>query len=469
MFRKFLGILSFPTNPKDLFRWLVTRLVMSLGIGWVLGLLALFIGSIMLFGFLSGDYKGTGNGTTDNSNGLTLDAATTAENKMLLTHYTEVADSWQTGLTQSQISQVEQQQVDLPGAVLLGIGKMVNNFNPPNANEYYQYLRPQLTWKTFMDVTVTHKEVTVKQGKKTVDKCEVSQVQTPVTMLVTANTWDGTLSNSYKWVTTQTGNGCNTTYIKKIELSASNRSYDWSRVWNLFSNIPAVSDGKTFTIQKTDMNQQTLASLIAAVDYGLSDPYVQQMVSTVLFPGGAAVLNLNGPVSMPSGNVIQNILRFKDYINSAAAMYQIPPVLIAGVMYQESGGREDDGHGGLLISSAGAMGLMQVEPSTAAGMYLNGQLIGGNAEADLANPISNIQIGAMYLSELYHQFGNNPSETESAYNAGPGAEQYALAHGDHVAQNSQTLQYVNNIQNSWVPALTKYFGPETTPSRNSSN
>lgn len=462
MFKKPWRLFSIPTNPKEVFSWIITRVAMSLGLGGVLGLMAVFMASIMLFGFLIGDYKDTGNGAVNatSTEGVALDAATIAENKALLSHYTEVADSWQQGLSQSQIQQVEQQNVDLPGAVLLAIGKMENDFAQTNAHQYYQYLQPEYTWQTFNDITITYKKVQAPGPNHTViTTYQAKKLDTPVTMLIKANTWDGTLTNSYQWVTTGRLGGPGV-YTRTIKLSSSQRTYDWSRVWNLFSHIPAVSDGKQFTVTNTQLNTQTLAGLIASVAYTVIDPQVQQMVSTVLFPGGTANFT-DRPVQPPSGNVIHDILRWKNYIDSAAQQYQIPAVLIAGVMYQESNGREHWSDGSLKISSAGAIGLMQVMPATAAGMYLNGKYVGSDGLVDLANPVLNIEIGAMYLSELYHQFNNNPAETESAYNAGPGAESYALAHGDQVAQNSQTLNYVSAIERSWIPALTKYFGTAT--------
>lgn len=470
MFKKPWRLFSIPTNPKDVFRWIITRLVMSMGLGGVLGLMAVFMASIMLFGFLIGDYKGTGNGAVNatSGQGVTLDAVTIAENKALLTHYTEVADSWQQGLSQSQVQQVEQQHVDLPGAVLLAIGKMENDFAQTNAHQYYQYLQPDYTWKTFEDVTITYKKIQ-KTGPnhEIITTYQAHQTDTPVTMLIDANTWDGTLANSYQWVTTGRLGGPGV-YTRTIKLSSSQRTYGWSTVWNLFSQIPAISEGKPFTVKNTQLNTQTLAGLIASVDYTVIDPQVQQMVSTVLFPGGNTDFT-GGPVQPASGNVIHDILRWKDYINAAAQQYQVPAVLIAGVMYQESGGREHWSDGSLKISSAGAIGLMQVMPATAAGMVLNGKYVGNDALVDLANPLLNIQLGAMYLSELYHQFNNDPVETESAYNAGPGAESYALAHGEQVAQNSQTMNYVAAIQGSWIPALTSSFGSETAPTRTSGN
>jgi soluble lytic murein transglycosylase-like protein len=128
------------------------------------------------------------------------------------------------------------------------------------------------------------------------------------------------------------------------------------------------------------------------------------------------------------------------------------------VMAQESGGREHQGIG-VLTSVTGAMGLMQVEPSTAAGLVVHGVQVGNQAVAYLSNAGSNLLLGSLYLSELYHQFGGNVEETLSAYNAGGGAEEEALAQGYTVAQNSQTMDYVSVIVGRWIPALQTSFGP----------
>ncbi|WP_274436668.1 lytic transglycosylase domain-containing protein [Alicyclobacillus sp. ALC3] len=444
--------------------WVIKQMFLYLGCGGSLGYLALLIGALSLFGFLIGDYKSSGNGSVNGTN-VTLDSATIAKNTELKLTYQHAADTWQPGLSPSQISQVEQQQVGTPPAVLLAIGKMINNLNPPNAYEYANDLKPSFTWQTFKDETITyHSHVNPKTGQTV---CVQSVRYTPVTMLVRANTWDGTLSDTYHWVTS--GHvGCNGVWTRHIELSSTKRTYTWSRVWSLFAHVPADNGGRHFFITKTKLNEQTLAGLIAAQDYSITDPHVQAMVATVLFPSGTGAFT-GTAVGPASPNTIKNVARWKTYIEMAAAQYRIPAVLIAGVMSQESSGNEYSSSGGVLTSSTGAMGLMQIEPSTASGMYLNGTYIGNSVMADLSNPATNIQIGAMYLSELYHEFGNNPVEAESAYNAGPGGEQQALSQGYQVAQNAQTLNYVNQIQNRWVPALTKYFGPETlTPTGTSS-
>lgn len=445
-----------PREPKGVFVWIIKQMLLHLGCGGALGFAALIIVALSIFGFLVGDYTSVGSGDVSGNN-VSLGPQTSDEDKALLTHYEEVGAGWQKGLSQDQISQVQQQQVDLPGAVLLGIGKMENNMNPPNAEEYYKYLAPTYTWKTYIDVTIHYWTVQTKTGPVTMSQ----ETDTPVSILQTATTWDGTLTDSYKWVETMQGTRQSGVYTKKIVLdpTKSKRIYDWSKVWNLFSNILAGEPGRTFIIKNSQMDQDTLAGLIAAVDYTITDPTVQKMVSVDLFPGGTSGLGSFGPVAKPDGKAIDDVVRWKSYIEAASKKYQVPAVLIAGVMYQESNGLQTNANGSLVISSAGAVGLMQVEPSTAAGMTLNGLPIGSTAMADLSNPELNIAIGSMYLSELYHEFNEIPEEAESAYNAGPGAEQEALAKGEQIAQNSQTIEYVRNIQGSWIPALEKYFGP----------
>jgi hypothetical protein len=442
-----------PRDPKDVFAWLSKQMVLSLGCGGTLGLAALLIVGLSLFGFLIGDYQGTGQGVVNGGN-VTLDDVTIAQDTALQTTYQEAATQWQKGLTQDQINQVEQQQVDLPAAVLMAIGKMENNMDPPNADTYYQYLQPRYTWDTFTDVTIRYSTVC----DPNTNECHThsQETDTPVTMLMTANTWDGTLTNTYKWVETMQGTTSDGVYTKKIVLDKSNRVYDWSRVWNLFQHVPT-KDGHI--IGNTRENEDTLAGLIGAVDYGVTDPEVQKMITQVLFTGGVQLSGIPYvSTAVPSGDTIQNILHYKDAIEAAAKMFNIPAVLIAGVMYQESGGNQLDSSGHILTSSAGALGLMQMLPSTAAGLTVNGQPVGGKAYAYLSNPATNILLGAEYLSELYHEFGQNIEETLAAYNAGPGAEQQALARGYQIPQYSETIQYVQNIAGHWIPALTPYFG-----------
>jgi hypothetical protein len=84
---------------------------------------------------------------------------------------------------------------------------------------------------------------------------------------------------------------------------------------------------------------------------------------------------------------------------------------VRAVMHQESGGLLYE-NGQLIISSAGAMGLMQVMPSTYDDLRARYSL--GD---DPYDPHDNIMAGAAYLREMYDIYGS-PGFL-AAYNAGP--------------------------------------------------
>jgi hypothetical protein len=100
------------------------------------------------------------------------------------------------------------------------------------------------------------------------------------------------------------------------------------------------------------------------------------------------------------------------YIRIAASRFDVPQTWIRQVMRVESGGHEYLG-GQLTVSSAGAMGLMQLEPETYQEMSERYGL--GN---DPFNPYDNIMAGTAYIHEMYAVYGS-PGFL-AAYNAGPG-------------------------------------------------
>ena len=112
-------------------------------------------------------------------------------------------------------------------------------------------------------------------------------------------------------------------------------------------------------------------------------------------------------------------------IEQAAARYGLDPSLLSGLIEQESG------FDPTASSSAGALGLTQLMPSTAASLGVSEPL----------NPAQSIEGGARYLSGLLRQFGGNTADALAAYNAGPGAvEQYG-----GVPPYPETQQYVTKV------------------------
>ena len=105
-------------------------------------------------------------------------------------------------------------------------------------------------------------------------------------------------------------------------------------------------------------------------------------------------------------------LRYSEYVRAHAAEHGLDPALVAAVIYQESKFRAS------VVSSSGAIGLMQLTPATARGIAIR---TGGTAfrTQDLFDPEINIRYGAWYLDNLFKKYG---SETLvlAAYNAGQG-------------------------------------------------
>jgi peptidoglycan lytic transglycosylase len=120
-------------------------------------------------------------------------------------------------------------------------------------------------------------------------------------------------------------------------------------------------------------------------------------------------------------------LPYESNLRTEAAHNQVDPMLVAGLIRQESAFESK------AMSHAGAMGLMQVMPKTA--LKLARQLNVRYARARLTDPGYNLQLGSRYLANLIQSFGT-PEGALAAYNAGE----------DHVAEWTTGQNYLETAE-----------------------
>jgi len=104
-------------------------------------------------------------------------------------------------------------------------------------------------------------------------------------------------------------------------------------------------------------------------------------------------------------------LYFREEIEFAGEKYGVSPALVASIIFAESSFRTD------AKSNRGAVGLMQLLPSTAE--WLCARQGESFSEEMLTNPLYNIELGTYYLSYLFEKF-ENETAVLAAYNAGEG-------------------------------------------------
>jgi soluble lytic murein transglycosylase len=102
---------------------------------------------------------------------------------------------------------------------------------------------------------------------------------------------------------------------------------------------------------------------------------------------------------------------FSAPIAQASALTHLPADWILAVMRQESLFRSD------AVSRAGARGLMQLRPATAAAVARRWQLTSPSPDS-LFDPSSAVALGAAYLREMLDRYGGQLGPALAAYNAG---------------------------------------------------
>ena len=122
---------------------------------------------------------------------------------------------------------------------------------------------------------------------------------------------------------------------------------------------------------------------------------------------------------------------YVDVARQAAASAGISPDLFVRQIQQESGFNPG------ATSPAGAVGIAQFMPATAASMGVNPY-----------DPVNALYGGARLMAQLSNEFGGNYAKALAAYNGGPGAVDYAVSVG-----GGNWLAYVPTESRNYVSII----------------
>jgi len=140
-------------------------------------------------------------------------------------------------------------------------------------------------------------------------------------------------------------------------------------------------------------------------------------------------------------------------IRSAAGVYGIPPALIAAIVNTESG------YDRFAESSAGALGLMQILPST--GEWIHNKLMRQEAFHDdlLFDAETSLAYGTWYMNFLLDRYDGEMNAAIAAYHAGQGNVDKWLKNPDYSKDGmtithfpdtaGATEHYVQKVRNAY--------------------
>ena len=129
---------------------------------------------------------------------------------------------------------------------------------------------------------------------------------------------------------------------------------------------------------------------------------------------------VTGPSALPAGTP------YAAEITAAASKHGVDPALLAGLVKQESNFDPNAG------SPAGAQGLTQLMPATAASLGVT----------NVHDPVQALDGGAKYLRQQLDRFDGDVARALAAYNAGPGA----VERFGGVPPYAETQEYVRRVQ-----------------------
>lgn len=155
-----------------------------------------------------------------------------------------------------------------------------------------------------------------------------------------------------------------------------------------------------------------------------------------------------GMVSLPSSLARRYLfpVNYREAILESSARHGVDPLLVCAIISCESGWDAQ------AQSAAGAVGLMQLMPSTSQELADYGLVdVWGYDPTQLTDPATNIEYGCAYVAQLQSQLGST-DEVIAAYNAGPGSVVSWLSGGGQIAEViafPETALYLERVRDSY--------------------
>ncbi|HEX6023659.1 MAG TPA: lytic transglycosylase domain-containing protein [Solirubrobacter sp.] len=196
------------------------------------------------------------------------------------------------------------------------------------------------------------------------------------------------------------------------------------------------------TMSRIGQLQAMLAAAAGAPTQPTTSSFSSALSTATAAPAAVAPTATTTPTASATTSTLPAGTPFAAEITAAAQANGLDPALLAGLIKQESGFNPNAG------SPAGARGLTQLMPGTAAGLGVTNVL----------DPAQSINGGAKYLKQQLDAFGGDVALALAAYNAGPGA----VKRFGGIPPYAETQNYVRIVQAN--AASYRSSAPSTAPS-----
>ena len=141
-------------------------------------------------------------------------------------------------------------------------------------------------------------------------------------------------------------------------------------------------------------------------------------------------------------------IKYKNEILNTSIKTGVSPVLIASVINAESRFRPQ------IVSNKGAIGLMQLMPTTAKEVAIELGILDFSND-DLLDPSTNILLGTQYLSNLLDEFYDTTTAL-AAYNAGPNRVREWLQNPDYSTDGKTISTCPFTETNDYIAKIMHY-------------